>query len=698
MSNRNRPNRTNPFRSSQNRANFPPLDEFFDEQQSSSLDAVNISAISLDHSFHSRIGPCRELNFSVDMSIGGRAEMAQHRYQVQKYGIDCSHNSDSQDDDRSSGLRNGQRQRLNSTGDDWDRLMDDSASNVSFSSTAIVSAKSKSKAATMGSHTPSPDQSGDDDSGSSFFNKSAVQSLITPEKIIHKLDDPNGREWGVTLSRGIQENEESSVSADSPNQSINGSYPDSDFEKMFNAALRFSEEMGADFNEQSFAQHFEQVSADDRWISKADSKDRRGFASFAVDTSFATNSSGHSSSYSNNGQDANSGKQSVNQFSNGAKRIEKRNTVVSSGTKKLNRSGLPPTPTKFEETDTTSGVNLSIHGGRISPDSSRDVEKSGVFSIASSSAYPSPQMSPLVNETTSFPSVGYQAKADLFGLSPICDATQNVLKMPKSEPFEETSVTGSPCDEYYGGVGKKNLPRSVPFDEILPLYHEDVDSQPHFMTVQSTSRILFEEEDDAFSPLGLGTVKSTSTRQIQKKPSDLCCTLTTEEESFYVENALSRSLSAEACLFSPERKLGSNAVFRINSYVSACAMPSEPEGHSPAQEVIDRACGEGSCEPAITRMESRDPNWPLTPQTLGSWTCMDFNADLVQSLCHTTDSLKSVGVTTMSSDSNTIVGFHGSGNRRGVRLSRLTKLKELGLEHKLKLQARGEYGYEDSSF
>lgn len=712
--------RTNPFRS-QNRANFPPLDEFFDDQQSSGLDAVNISAISLDHSFQSRAGPCKELNFSVDMSIGGKAEMAQHRYQVHKYGIEGSSQSELQDDDRLLSPRKGPR--LNSsTGDDWDRLMDDNFSNVSFTSTAIVSAKSKCKAVTMGCHTPSPDQSSDDDSGSSFFNKSAVNSLITPTKIMYKRGDENEVEWGVTLSRGIQGLDESSVST-------NGSSPGRDFDKMFDAALRFHEE----FNEQSFA-YFEQESADDQSTGKDDGKAKRSFVSFAADTSFATSNSRHPSSSSVNQQDESSETKSVNEISVGldflqASRIRKRNIDVSSGDKLIRGSGLPPTPTTLKQTiDTNFGVSLIFRGDRSTPDFSIHADKSEVSSLASS-ACPTPQTSPFVNETTSLPSVGCQAKtvSGLFGLSPISSlAAQKVLKVSKSlpsgktlvttmVPFDESDDSVPGCDDG-GGVGDESLQHSVPFDENPPRDLGDAESLSYFTTGHSTKRILFGEEYDKVSPLGIDSVHDSNFGLVQKKSLDLCCTPTTvKSEESYVENSLSTSMSAGGCLFPSFRTFGSNAAFRMNSYVAAddkparcqtnCAISADPENHSLAHKMVGGTCSvagippDGYFEPVTTTMEIQDTTGYTMPQEMQSLACLGFNANVVmQSLCHTVAFPQPVDVVARSSVCHNNVEFHTAGRQRGVRLSRLSKLKELGLEHKLKRSTSEEYECGDCSF
>jgi len=715
--------RANPFRS-QNRENFPPLDEFFDDNQSSGLDAVNISAISLDHSFQSRVGPCKELNFSVDMSIGGKAEMAQHRYQVQKYGIDGSLQSGLQDDDRSISPRKGLR--LNSTGDDWDRLMDDNVSNVSFSSTVIATAKSKWRAVKMGFHTPTPDQSSDDDSGSSFFNKSAVQSLITPEKIVYKLGDGSGRDWGVTLSRGIQVHEDSSDSSDSPNRSTVSS-PASDFDRMFLAKLRFNEEMdedwGTDFNDQSFTQDFEQFSDDRSSGGNDDHKDKRSFVSFAADTSFATSNSKHRTSSLLNCHDQNSGKQSVNEISMGLDFLQASRIVQKNVAKSLPGSEFPPTTTTLKQTiDTNFGVDFIFQGDQSHAHFSNDADKSEVSSLASS-ACPTPQMSPFVNEATMLPSVGCQAKAfsSLFGLSPIVShASQNVLRLPPLVPIEKTPLTASVplnepddfvtdcCDS--GGAGDKNLLLSVPFDESLP-----AESHSNFTAGKSTKRILFGEEHDTPSPLCIESVTCSSIGMAKKKPSDLCCTLSTVQSK---ESYVSMSMTPEACILSSGRTFGSNAAFRINAHVVASGKPAgckkinrtipvDLNSHSLTHEMVGEACGVAGTppgkyyEPVTTSMEIQDTTWPMTPHELRSLTRLDFSAEVVmQSLRHTAAYPKPVEIPPRSSDynSNSKLEFRTARNRRGVRLSRLSKLKELGLEHKLKPSTYEEYELGDSSF
>ena len=640
--------------------------------------------------------------------------MAQHRYQVQKYGIDGSLQSELQDDDRSISPRKGLW--LNSTGDDWDRLMDDNVSNVSISSTAIATVKSQWEAVKVGFHTPTPDQSSDDDSGSSFFNKSAVQSLITPEKIVHKLGDGNGREWGVTLSRGIQAHEESRASSDSPNRSTNVSSPDSDFDKMFLAKLRFNEEMdedwGTDFNEQSFAQDFEQFS-DDRSSGNDDHKEKRSFVSFAADTSFANSNSKHPSSSLLNHQDHNSGKQSVNEISMGldflqASRIDQQNEVVSSVAKSLPGSEFPPTTTTLKQTtDTNFGVDFIFHGDQSHAHFTNDAYKSEVLSLAST-ACPTPQMSPFVNEAT---------MSSLFGLSPLgSHASQNVLRLPPLVPFEKTPVTASVvtdcCD--CGGAGDKNLLLSVPFDESLPHDLGDAESNSSFTTGKSTKRILFGEEHDKPSPLGIESVSCRSVGLVRKKPSDLCCTLSTVKSE---ESYVSSSMSPEACLLSSGRTFGSNAAFRINANVVASGkpagsktnrtMPVNLKSRSLAHEMVGEACGVAGIppgryyEPVNTSMEIQDTTWPMTTHELRTLPYQDFSAEVVmQSLRRTAAYPKPVEVAPPSSDynNNSNLEFHTAGNRRGVRLSRLSKLKELGLEHKLKPSAYEEYEFGDSSF
>lgn len=170
--------------------------------------------------------------------------MAEHNSRVRKYGIDGdNYNSPS---DRNSSL---------SDSDDWGRLMDDTCTEVSFSSSAYVNnplnvSRDRSRYADT-----SPDIS------SSYFDKSVIHSLLTPEKVRSQSTD------GLTLKRGALYSND-----DSPNSLTSGCCTNigsrcSDVEEMFHAALRFHNDL--------------QESGDSN-----NGKDKSSSVSFAADTSF----------------------------------------------------------------------------------------------------------------------------------------------------------------------------------------------------------------------------------------------------------------------------------------------------------------------------------------------------------------------------------------------------------------------------
>lgn len=253
--------RLNPFLAG-DRTNFPSLDEFFviDEGDTGSNDKVKDSYA--EHSFESTIAVACEqhqvLDLSIDMYIGDMAELAYHHYQVQKYGIDRSSSQQSKDTDN------------NSRNDDWDCIMDpenDVSNDISSSSSSTDIAVTNSSKKENNSQqrnesrlcrsSPSPSSTGssidcNDSGGSSFFDKSIIQSLRTPDKIICNFRNniENERVWRMTTNttrRGIlQHDNDSSLDEDSPNQSSNNSSPDRNcFGKRFATALRFHDE----FNE-----------------------------------------------------------------------------------------------------------------------------------------------------------------------------------------------------------------------------------------------------------------------------------------------------------------------------------------------------------------------------------------------------------------------------------------------------------------
>lgn len=298
--------RANPFRS-RDRAHFPPLDEFFRGPSAGGgrggrssppprTDAGNASATSPNASAVSH----NVLNFSADMSIGDRAEMAQHRYLVGKYGVDCVGRRAERDDDDDGGgsPADFQERGPEPEGDDWDRIMDESCANLSFSSAAIAAAPRRGDDRAR-SRTPTPDQTcdggGDEDDdgchsfvgssyscsscldGSSFFDRSIIASLKTPEKVRCAVGEADGKMSGVTLRGQVHD------SSDSPSSIVDDSYSSagSGFERMFTAALRFHDDF--DDGRSSLAKEDLSVS-----MIGSSGKDKSSSVSFAADTSFVT--------------------------------------------------------------------------------------------------------------------------------------------------------------------------------------------------------------------------------------------------------------------------------------------------------------------------------------------------------------------------------------------------------------------------
>lgn len=203
----NNKNRTNPFKNS-SRQNFPPLEEFFRGSPSPPLEAATTtsstpssSRASMRSSLTSKTttpsssspSPSKHHDFSLDMSIAGRAAMAHHRYQIEKYGIDGD------DNDKISPLSEER---------DWDHLMDSSSSpsNKSVALTDINNTLSLSRICESSILSPSimTDVSG---TGDSYFDKSIIEALKTPEKFAGSANNNNNgiaqqQQQQVTLSRG----------------------------------------------------------------------------------------------------------------------------------------------------------------------------------------------------------------------------------------------------------------------------------------------------------------------------------------------------------------------------------------------------------------------------------------------------------------------------------------------------------------
>ncbi len=183
--------------------------------------------------------------------------MAEHQHRTRKDGLRDAASADDPVQKKSPSR---------SDSDDWGRIMDDTCSIVSFSSSAFCNGEN--------------DRSTEDvdtsvDASSSFFEKSVISNLLTPEKF-RSSKDPAQSDAGVTLIRGLardkSESPDRSVGCCSTNIS-NSHY--SGLEEMFHAALRFHDEL--------------QESILSIGESDSDGKNKSSSVSFAADTSFITN-------------------------------------------------------------------------------------------------------------------------------------------------------------------------------------------------------------------------------------------------------------------------------------------------------------------------------------------------------------------------------------------------------------------------
>ncbi|EJK72251.1 hypothetical protein THAOC_06231 [Thalassiosira oceanica] len=230
--------RINPFASSANggggRERFPPLDDFFavketveDDGQSrrerDSFRTPNESpAISASDSM---------ANFSLELSIDGKAALAQDQFRVSKYGLDCL--SRSQDETQSDDAK---RSNINSSTptkqqqSEWERIMLENTMNVS-----LCSMRTKSDGRT------SPGRCSI--SGSFLFDSDVMESLATPQRIRAKQTSSSDKTSGVTKLRGQYQEEDSPASDESPSKlETLRSGTAEDFQHMFETALRFNED------------------------------------------------------------------------------------------------------------------------------------------------------------------------------------------------------------------------------------------------------------------------------------------------------------------------------------------------------------------------------------------------------------------------------------------------------------------------
>jgi len=462
------------------------------------------------------------------MSIGGKAELAQHRYHVQKYGIDGVQNSNS-DIVRNSDYYSSDDEEDNdrNKGDDWDRFMDITNDNINISFSAKSDTTKRGGKVRVGYTTPSPDQSSsDDDSGNNYFfeNKAAIQSLATPEKCRYKLEDADQERttaWGVTYTRGMQNQDVSSESDDSPNRSTNVSSTStgSVLERMFRTVLRFND----DFDDELSSSEEDEGSDDDRSsVSDRDIvvNDRNSSVSFAADISFGFNEDfdDHFPSFmkeeessleadrSSPGRDRSSDKNSSISFA--------ADTSFAASEIKFHPSPPPYSSKRRDRKASTTSSPTSISSQRKGRNSSK--------------------------ERSSPPCIGSR----ITGLSPIgAFGPERNLKSPTSAPYDRTPV----------------------LDELAVLPHPDDEFQSNaYPADECTNRKLFDEYQFKSSSLCIDYNKHTD--EMRTKSVDQCCTQTTVAsiESYY-ETEILTSLSEELSPFSYSRTFGSNAAFRINS-------------------------------------------------------------------------------------------------------------------------------------
>jgi len=531
--------RANPFKSSQNqRTNFPPLEGFFkgdkdgddDEAVATKPGTTNLGGDS-NHSFHSRSKTCPSdlLNFSVDMSIAGKAELAQHRYHVSKYGIDNSLLMPSSNDSSPDGTPFKRRER-----DEWDRLMDDSnpidCSMISLSSTAVLDRsavqlgtvakrlssindnKRNAKVVVGIARTPSPekspDQSSDDDdtlndtsNRSSFFDRSMIQSLITPVKSRYKLASVQDQMM-VNKQRG-QECYESSSTEDEESPAKSETHNGSTFEHMI---LRFNEDFDNDVDKTEDEE------------GESPSKNT-SVVSFAADTSFRTGDTSLS-------------------LSKKKKRKKKRRNSLKSNSSSQDKESFIKEALKGLDLLSTSSAD---------PEQQQKIDEisnalKGLGILSSTS--PIPKQQNLSYQSTSSPSSHGVSSLESPGLtpSPTSDET-SILKKKKPSSTDLNNLLLSPIDvdksrlsevPFDEDKGRRRGSSSVPFDESVyrqtimkPLKH--VDSQSSLMSTEFTGkRNLFQEEKN-----------QESNTSMSKKKFDHCCTLSTvkSEESYLDDKA-----------------------------------------------------------------------------------------------------------------------------------------------------------------
>ena len=531
-----RKKRLNPFLVG-DRTNFPSLDEFFvvDDVDTGNDEVKDSSA---EHSFQSTIAVVCEqdqiLDLSIDMSIGDMAELAHHHYQVQKYGIDKS-------------SQQGTGSNDNSRNDDWDYTMDpendvsnDNSSSLSSMDIAVTKSTKKENNSQQRNESrlrrssPPPSSTGssidcNDSGGSSFFDKSIIQSLRTPDKIICNFRNniENERVWGMTTTarRGIlQYDNDSSLDEDSPNHSSNNSSPDRVYlGQRLATALRYHED---EFNERT---------------ALAD-------ASSFVTSCTSKHSSPSTSSFGR--QELINAEMAVKETLMGSdllqttSRIDKQNNDEVSCATSIKSSNLQLTH------DTSFGVDLSNEAD------GRNV----LLSSLESNTCPSPQMSPIRMAKT----VDDDASC-LFGLSPI----RHVLSNDEGLTLPVVKTNDNKC------------------------LHEGEDmeeSQSEFKTdLVCTKRNLFGVEDKKPSSDQCCTVTTVKTDESYVDNTTLSSSVSGDMGSLsfsgrkFGSNAASRINSNEF----PTAATDSKPIPRWTTYCNKLM----DESFSLAQMIVDRTCG-----------------------------------------------------------------------------------------------------------
>jgi hypothetical protein len=278
--------RTNPFVNS-NRQNFPPLEEFFHcnssnsssvlsggPATSSSTNSSSSRASRLSLSSQTSTSICQD--FSLDMSIAGRAALTQHRYQIEKYGIDHDGKelNTSVNDYSFSPL---------SKEKDWDQLMDPystSPNNKSLVLTDINNTLYESEDSQILSSSNLTEVS------DSYFDRSVIEALKTPVKM-------NRLGKSVTLSRGINNELDYSDDENSILLDEEGSSPiasthvtnSSGLNGIFRAAMRMHNDLDKSSVSKAADESASSVFTNVSSISRKGGKQLS--VSFAVDDSFA---------------------------------------------------------------------------------------------------------------------------------------------------------------------------------------------------------------------------------------------------------------------------------------------------------------------------------------------------------------------------------------------------------------------------